>query len=88
VPNELASWSKGFEYIVVLMIIALVMPNTQQIMRDFEPAFDTYRGKIEIWSPARPRFRISTGWAVFTGLAFVIAVGSLTRVSEFLYFQF
>jgi D-alanyl-lipoteichoic acid acyltransferase DltB (MBOAT superfamily) len=88
VPNELASWSKGFEYIVVLMIIALVMPNTQQIMRDFEPAFDTYRGKIEIWSPARPRFRISSGWAVFTGLAFVIAVGSLTRVSEFLYFQF
>jgi hypothetical protein len=70
------------------MIIALFMPNTQQIMRDYEPAFDTYLGKIEIRSPAWPRFRLSTGWAVTAGLAFVIAVGSLTRVSEFLYFQF
>jgi len=57
-------------------------------MRDFEPAFDTYRGKVEIRSLARPRFRISTAWALFTSLAFVIAIGSLTRVSEFLYFQF
>jgi len=88
VPNELASWSRGFEFIAVLMIIVLVLPNTQQIMGDFEPAFDTYRGKIEIGSLARPRFRISTGWAIFTSLAFIIAIGSLTRVSEFLYFQF
>jgi len=88
VPNELASWSSGFEFIAILMIIVLVLPNTQQIMRDFEPAFDTYRGKIEIRSLARPRFRISTAWALFTSLAFVIAIGSLTRVSEFLYFQF
>ena len=88
VPNELASWSAAYEYIAVLMLIALVMPNTQQIMRDYEPAFDTYRGKIEIRSPAWPRFQVSTRWAVTAGLAFVIAVGSLTRVSEFLYFQF
>lgn len=88
VPNELASWSTGYEYIIVLTFIVLVMPNTQEIMRDFKPAFDTYRGKSAMKSPAWPRFSISFRWAIFISLLFTIAVGSLTRVSEFLYFQF
>jgi D-alanyl-lipoteichoic acid acyltransferase DltB (MBOAT superfamily) len=87
-PNALASWSSGFEFIAVLLAIIWFMPNTQQFMRDFEPAFDTYRGKLEALSPARPRFALTTKWAVMMGLLLTITIGSLTRVSEFLYFQF
>jgi len=88
VPNRLASWSDGFKFIFMLLLIAWAAPNTQQIMRDFDPAFDTYRGAPAIHFPAFPRFSISPGWAVIIALLFVYAVGSLTRASEFLYFQF
>ncbi len=88
VPNVLASWSDGFKTIGLLLIILWFMPNTQQFMAAFNPAFDTYRGKIEIGIPQRPRFVMSRGWAVLIGIMFIVTVGSLTRVSEFLYFQF
>lgn len=88
VPNELVRWSTGYHYIVVLTFISLVMPNTQEIMRDFEPAFDTYRGKDSSRTLSWPRFAISLRWALAISLLFTVAIGSLTRVSEFLYFQF
>jgi D-alanyl-lipoteichoic acid acyltransferase DltB (MBOAT superfamily) len=87
-PNRLASWSEGFKFIFMLLLIAWAAPNTQQIMRDFEPAFDTYRGTAAGRLPAQPGFSISPTWAVIVALVFAYAVGSLTRASEFLYFQF
>jgi len=88
VPNRLVSWGDGFKWITVLLVIAWAAPNTQQIMRDFEPAFDTYRGADSGRLPSRPRFSLSARWAMIVALVFVYAVGSLTRASEFLYFQF
>lgn len=88
VPNELAAWSTGFEYIVVLLCIAWFLPNTQQFMRDFKPAFDSYRGTMRPENKSRLKFEISTRWAVVIGLVFLVSIGSLTRVSDFLYFQF
>ena len=88
VPNELTSWSKGFRFIVVLLGVAWLLPNTQQLLRDFDPAFDTYRGVHDGRVPGRPLFAISPGWAVTVALLFVYTIGSLTRASEFLYFQF
>jgi hypothetical protein len=87
-PNRLASWSEGFKFIFILLLIAWAAPNTQQIMKDFEPAFDTYRGGAAGRLPAQPGFSISPAWAVIVALVFVYAVGSMTRASEFLYFQF
>lgn len=88
VPNELAAWSTGFEYIVVLLCIAWFLPNTQQFMCDFKPAFDSYRGTMRPENKSRLKFEISTRWAVVIGLVFLVSIGSLTRVSDFLYFQF
>lgn len=88
VPNELASWSQGFTTIFLLLIIVFAMPNTQQIMQRFKPAFDTYRGRKALSTPGRLAFAMNARWAVATALLFTVAVGSLTRVSEFLYFQF
>lgn len=87
-PNLLASWSRGFRDIAVLMLIAGLAPNTQQIMRDFNPAFNTYRGTMGGQPPGWPAFAITRVWAFVVGLLFVYAIGSLTRISEFLYFQF
>lgn len=87
-PNQLASWSDGFRFIAALLLIAWLAPNTQQIMRDFKPAFDTYRGSSGDRPADRPRFAITTAWACAVAFLFVYAIGSLTRVSEFLYFQF
>jgi len=88
VPNELASWSTGFEYITVLLCIAWFLPNTQQFMRDFRPAFDSIRETTVREEVSHLRFEVSTRWAVIIGLVFLVSVGSLTRVSDFLYFQF
>ncbi len=88
VPNELASWSDGFLMITALLVLALWAPNTQQILRDFEPAFETYRGGAAGRYPARPRFALTTAWASAVAVLLVFAVGSLTRATEFLYFQF
>ena len=70
-------------WIIALSCIVFLAPNTQEIMRRFEPALDyAARGASRIaWRPSR-------AWMV--GMAVIAACGvtSLNRVSEFLYFQF
>ena len=75
-------------WILGLLLISVALPNTQQIMRRYRPAFETYKGEI-----LRLRWRIlewrpTRIWALFSSTIFVLAVLGLTRVSEFLYFQF
>lgn len=75
-------------WVLVLLIIALVFPNTQQIMHKYHPAFETYKGEIApirwkwmAWRPTRL-------WAYIIMAIFIFNVLSLTQISEFLYFQF
>lgn len=79
-------------WVIPLTLIAVLFPNTQQIMSRFEPALSPYHHpesdnhSITLtlplkWSP--------TGrWAAFTALVGTLGVLALTSVSEFLYFQF
>ena len=70
-------------WIMALLIVAWTMPNTQQIVARFQPALDSVQaasGRL-LWQPTRL-------WAGAMGLAAALAVLHLTRVSEFLYFQF
>ena len=81
-------------WITALMIIALVMPNTQELMADFAPAFEIY--------PQNNRYAISVSdrllaivkwsatptWAMVIALVTAMGLLSLSQVSEFLYFQF
>ncbi len=70
-------------WIAALFAIARFCPNTQEIMGRFSPALDfVARG------PIRPQWRPSTRWAWASAAIAVLGVLSLTRVSEFLYFQF
>lgn len=81
-------------WVAALLLIALVMPNTQQIMRRFRPALAMHvsepaaalrllesRTRALVWRP-------TMGWAAAVGVVAAVGVLALTSVSEFLYFQF
>jgi alginate O-acetyltransferase complex protein AlgI len=68
--------------------ICFLFPNTQQILRQFEPAldFDAARGRVLAviawtWQPDRRR-------SLLIGLLALASLLSLNRPSDFLYFQF
>jgi len=78
----------GFVWIAALAAIAWLGPNTQEIMCRIRPALETYPGEIGsagrnwlIWRPTVP-------WAIACSVVMVMAMLHLTRVREFLYFQF
>ncbi len=70
-------------YIVILFFIAFFLPNTLRLTRLYRPvvSYSCFDASFFTW-------RLTKLWAAFTAIIFVIAVLSLTRVSEFLYFQF
>lgn len=74
------SWA----WIIVLLGVVLICPNSQQILSRYHPAQQT--GAL----PGRQAFawRMSRGWAIASGIVFAIGLFALPRVSEFLYFQF
>jgi len=68
------------------LALVWVAPNTQQLMRRFYVAAGSSAPPEQLtsyvtWTP-------STRWAVFVGAILALSLLSLTRVSEFLYFQF
>jgi D-alanyl-lipoteichoic acid acyltransferase DltB (MBOAT superfamily) len=79
---ELGYSCAAWLWIIALGAIALGCPNTQEIMHRAEPAL------TPVERPARVAWRSSFRWATATGVAAVLALMGLNRVSEFLYFQF
>jgi alginate O-acetyltransferase complex protein AlgI len=73
-----------YVWVMVLLPVVFLAPNTQQIMHRFSPALDQRAdggNSIFVWSPQ---------WRWIVAMAFVLACGllSLTQPTEFLYFQF
>lgn len=81
-------------WVLALLPIVVVMPNTQEIMRNFFPGMHLHHAKPEnevhplpaiknqlIWRPSAP-------WAVIAGVLAGLGVLAMTSISEFLYFQF
>jgi len=76
-------------WVGALSCIALFAPNTQEIMRRYRPGLDFHPARNEQDSVAsRMAWQPSTWWSVAIGIVFACGMLSLTRVSEFLYFQF
>ena len=76
----------AFKQIVYLGIIIWCLPNTQQIMANYFPALSPYHdGKknkpIIIWRP-------NIIYSICIALIAVIGLANITKVSEFLYYQF
>jgi D-alanyl-lipoteichoic acid acyltransferase DltB (MBOAT superfamily) len=87
----LFTWS----WVLALAAIAFLLPNTQEFLAHFSPALDS---RPEPSSPltektsslrlARMAWQPTAVWACLVGVMGGACLLSLTRVSEFLYFQF
>ncbi|MFC7049585.1 MBOAT family O-acyltransferase [Emcibacter nanhaiensis] len=81
-------------WIIVLLPAALLLPNTQQIMDRFGPAYNRVTDQVAYTLASdsllmrRIRFRPSLGWAAICALMTVTGLLALSQISEFLYFQF
>jgi len=84
----------SYLWIFTLLCIALLMPNTQQIMSNFKPSFSSYQSQRQYaiqcgrvferffqWYP-------TALWSIAIGIIAAFGILALTSVSEFLYFQF
>jgi alginate O-acetyltransferase complex protein AlgI len=82
-----ARFVETWSWVTAGAAIAFILPNTQQIVRRFDPALEPVgttndaREQRLVWLPSPP-------WAIAMGLLMVAGLLSLNRPSEFLYFQF
>jgi D-alanyl-lipoteichoic acid acyltransferase DltB (MBOAT superfamily) len=78
---------EGWARIVIYMGMVKFLPNTQQLMRRFEPVLGEpieEPGRFWAWL----RWNPSLVWAALIALFMLLAVLSISRTSEFIYFQF
>lgn len=80
--------SLSFVWLVVLMGICVMLPNTQQIMRRYKPAYETYKGEIRPLHWRWMEWTPSMATLLMTLICFLFALMSMSSVSEFLYFNF
>ncbi len=77
-----------------LLTLALVPPNALEILRPWQPAITmpgvAPTGRLDLWRGLASRLNLTLSplWAVATAAIVTIGVMSLSRVSEFLYWQF
>jgi len=67
-----------------LFAVVWLLPNTQQIMRDYNPVL----GDVEDPRPIRLTWRPNLGSALAVGVAAAVGILALGGTTEFLYFQF
>ncbi|MEN8170085.1 MAG: MBOAT family protein [Pseudomonadota bacterium] len=79
---------KAARLILVLLLVVWFMPNTQQIMYNFKPAFETYANEIRPWVGRFPIWKPNVMWAAIIVMLAYASIKKLSSVSEFLYFQF
>ena len=73
-----------FVWIVALLPVVFLAPNTQQIMQRYQPALDQPEPVV----PGHIVWRANPRWAMLMALVLGFGLLSLSRPSEFLYFQF
>ncbi|HHH38949.1 MAG TPA: MBOAT family protein [Sedimenticola sp.] len=78
-------------WLVLFLALVWGWPNTQQLLARFKPALDAHLKPAQqpfhrFWQ--RYSWQPNGGWALITALISAAALLSLSRISEFLYFQF
>ena len=78
-----AAWVMG------LVLFVWLLPNTQQLMERYRPAFDFARvAKERVLLQRWLRWRPVAPWALLTAAAAAVAIVNLSKVMEFIYYQF
>jgi len=87
IESDMLVSTSAFGWCGLLALICWMMPNTQEIMRRYEPAVNSDR-YVDATAKRFITWRPTTLWALFLALMFVVAVASMNRITEFLYFRF
>lgn len=82
------SGSEDLWTLAILMLVVWWAPNTQQIMARVTPALDAVQDATNRECPQWLRWQPSPRWAVLATVLTVVSILHMSRVSEFLYFQF
>ena len=85
-PGGASDFATSAAWLLALLAIALLLPNSRQLMVRYEPVLLEHPSERHgwnwlSWSPSLP-------WAVAIGAVAFVAVLNLGGVSEFLYWQF
>ena len=85
-----ARFVQTYGWVALAFAIAMLAPNTQQLMRRFDPAldYDPARDIGRAATPAALAWRPNGAWALALAVITALSLLSLTRPAEFLYFQF
>jgi alginate O-acetyltransferase complex protein AlgI len=75
-------------WLAAMFFIVWALPNAQQLLHRHRPALETYPGEVSPPRWSALAWRPAPAWALFTAALLVAALINLTRVSEFLYYQF
>jgi alginate O-acetyltransferase complex protein AlgI len=78
-----AQFLKRVAWIAALLPIVFLFPNSQQILGRYRPGLN-YPAQGRAWI----EWRFTAGWAIAGAALAALGILSLSRVSEFLYFQF
>jgi D-alanyl-lipoteichoic acid acyltransferase DltB (MBOAT superfamily) len=74
----------GILLLLLLFAISVLLPNTQQLLRQYRPALDQQSDsptQVLLWRP-------TVYWAIACGSMFALALNRIGGYSEFLYFNF
>jgi hypothetical protein len=85
--SSLSTASVGLGVACLLLLLAWFAPNTQQITGYVGPE-GAYGSGVTEPGPATLRWKASWRWAIFIGILFAASLMLMSRVSEFIYFQF
>lgn len=90
-PNQLEYLpGKKLIHMFVLLLIVFCLPNTQEYMHKFNPAFEIYKGEIKSSKYRLFQFRFSAVSALllaFVALLSLLAIQTINK-AEFLYYDF
>jgi hypothetical protein len=84
IPGGGRAFAMTFVWVAALLPVVFLTPNTQQIMQRFRPALDHHATT----DSTRLVWLNSPRWALVMSVVLALGLLSLTRPSEFLYFQF
>ncbi len=87
-PMELKFGIGMVLWLIALLAITLLFPNTQQIMGKYNPAFEVLRREIQPVSRRLFQWQPNLVWASISCVIMLYCLLNLGGVSEFLYFQF
>lgn len=79
-----AAFVEVWSWIACAALIAFVGPNTQELLARYRPVLESVRSR----APRALEWRPSRRFALLAGLVLAAGVLSLSRPTEFLYFQF